>query len=304
MEESFQTKEPLYKRSFSRWYVFTGCICAVFVLFWMTALSAPAFEKPILVHIYKGESIAKIAQELHDRNIVRSPRLLQSLVSFLGADSQINIGDYYFDRAYSLPRVAFMLARGIHNIKPIKITFPEGTTNIEMAAILSAKIPEFNSVSFTDKAQNMQGELFPDTYFFYPLTTPDEIIAVLHNTFEAKTKNIFLKGYKNYTKKQIETMASIIEKEAKGKSDANIIAGILWKRLENGIALQVDAAPVTYKVKGLPADPIANFGLVSLQATVDPEVTAYLFYLHDKNGMIHTAITYTEHKKNINRYLK
>ena len=47
-------------------------------------------------------------------------------------------------------------------------------------------------------------------------------------------------------------MASIIEREAKGDNDRAIISGILWKRIELGMPLEVDSAPDTYKTKGLP----------------------------------------------------
>ncbi len=68
--------------------------------------------------------------------------------------------------------------------------------------------------------------------------------------------------------------------------------------------LQVDAAKITYTTKGLPVEPIANPGSDTIKAAINPVDSPYLFYLHDKNGKVHFAETYSEHKRNINLYLK
>jgi UPF0755 protein len=99
-------------------------------------------------------------------------------------------------------------------------------------------------------------------------------------------------------------MASIIEKEASGASDANMISGILWKRLDMGMPLQADASPITYDRPGLPEFPICNPGIISIKAALNPQESNYLFYLHDKNGQVRYAKTYEEHKQNISNYLK
>jgi UPF0755 protein len=185
----------------------------------------------------------------------------------------------------------------------IVVTFPEGSTNVEMAKVLSEKIPNFDKNSFLQKTKNLQGYLFPDTYFFWKLSTPDEVIATMQKTFDKKISPLLATSSK-YSKSEIIVMASLVQKEANGKEDSASIAGILWKRLERGMALQVDAAPITYKESGLPAIPIANVGMVAVEATLHPVASDYLFYLHDKSGMIHYARTYAEHQKNIKEFLK
>jgi UPF0755 protein len=68
--------------------------------------------------------------------------------------------------------------------------------------------------------------------------------------------------------------------------------------------LQVDAMPDTYKNKGLPNSPIGNPGLKAIEAAIHPQTSPYLYYLHDKNGNIYYAKTFTEHEVNIKKYLK
>ena len=107
----------------------------------------------------------------------------------------------------------------------------------------------------------------------------------------------------NNPKKEIIIMASILEKEGK-HDDMRIISGILWHRLKVGMALQVDAAPETYQSIGLPSTPISNPGLFAIDASENPEVSPYFYYLHDKYGIVHLAKNFTEHKQNIKKYLK
>ena len=67
--------------------------------------------------------------------------------------------------------------------------------------------------------------------------------------------------------------------------------------------LQVDAAPETYKARGLPKNPIGNPGLKALRAAIFPEISPYLYYLHDKDGHIHFARSFFEHRQNVLKYL-
>ena len=105
--------------------------------------------------------------------------------------------------------------------------------------------------------------------------------------------------------KDILIMASILEGESKNVGEEmKTIAGILYKRIDRGIKLQVDVAKETYKIKGLPEYPINNPGLASIQAALNPRDSDYLYYLHDGDGLIHYAKTYKDHLANIKKYLK
>lgn len=304
MEDKVPTENVPNKRNKIRLFVYLGIFTIAIIIVYFTIMRGPKLEKPVIIHISQGDRMPAIAKILEEKRLIRSPLFFQSFVAFFGGDQKINPGDYYFESSIWLPGVAYRMARGVHNIDPIKITIPEGSNNNEMVKIFEKKLPNFNSDLFNQQSSNLQGQLFPDTYFIYPMTSVDEIIKLMNSTFKNKTKNILINGYKNYSQNEILTMASIVEEEANGNSDRDIIAGILWHRLEKGMMLQVDVAPVTYKVKGLPPSPITNFGIKSLEATVNPKDSVYLFYLHDKNGMIHLAKTYTEHKNNIRKYLK
>jgi UPF0755 protein len=106
------------------------------------------------------------------------------------------------------------------------------------------------------------------------------------------------------TEREIIIMASLIEEESKGDMDRGFVSGILWNRLKINMPLQVDAEPETYKIKGLPQNPISNPGIKAIEAAIKPISSPYLYYLHDKDGNIHYARTFEEHKLNKAKYLK
>lgn len=290
-----------YKRKNLKKVLVLLVLLVTVLVFWATTISAPKSDNPVVIHIKQGDNLQDITKELEDKGVVKSGSFLRSTITFLDKDKNVPVGDYYFDRPMNIYRVAYMLATGTHNVDPIKVTFPEGITRKEIADVLSKKIPDFEKEKFLKETEGMEGYLFPDTYFFFPMTTVEEIVSQMKSNFDRNTKE-FLYGKENVS--DIVKMASIVELEAKDGTDAPIIAGILWKRLELGMPLQVDVWKETYKKKGLPEQPIANPGKRAIGATVNKEETPYLYYLHAKDGTIYLAKTYTEHKKNISKYLK
>jgi len=121
-------------------------------------------------------------------------------------------------------------------------------------------------------------------------------------------------------------MASMIEKEVKTIEDKKIVSGILWKRLNSGMGLQVDATVLyalkkenskvyikdtqfdspynTYKYQGLPLGPISNPGADSIIAAIYPTKTNYLYYLSAPDGKTIFSKTLEEHNYNKAKYLK
>ncbi len=294
---------PTNKKTYRIGMLIVGAVALYIVYHFI--FSTPNRMEPVVIHITPGESLNTITRILEEKSVVRSAAVLQSVVIFFNGDRQIAFGDYAFDSGTSLIRAGWMLAHGIHHVAQIKVTFPEGMTNTDMAELLAEKIPLLDRASFELQTKTMQGYLFPDTYFFYPLTTVDEIISALSGNFKRKINTVMpdiTSSGKSVA--EIITMASVIEHEAHGTDDAALVAGILWKRIDTNMLLQVDAAPETYKKLGLPSEPIDNPGLASIRAALHPTASPYLYYLHDKSGMIHFARTYAEHKRNITKYLK
>ena len=293
------------------------------------SLVAPPIDFPVPYHltIERGQSLFSVSRELKDAGLIRSPRIFEIGMLTFGSDKNISEGEYYFTAPTNVFTIALRISGKQFGIDKKKVTFPEGFSNTEMSRRLVATFPEFDEALFLKLAEDDQGYLFPDTYRFFPTVQPDAVISTMNRTFDAKMLKYESDiAASKYTKEQIIIMASIIEKEARGENDRATVAGILWKRLDMGIALQVDApflyllgkeskeltredlainSPYnTYRNKGLPPTPINNPGLAAIDAVLHPVASPYLFYLHDAQGDVYYAVTYEEHKKNIRLYLQ
>ncbi|HEU0085446.1 MAG TPA: endolytic transglycosylase MltG [Candidatus Paceibacterota bacterium] len=276
------------------------------IIFIVYVLSSPrSFPEDTTFNIEEGESLRGLSLLLKNENIIRSRLAFETFVIAYGGERRIREGYYLFENRIPVFEVARRMARGDRHLLPVRVTIPEGFTVKEMAEAFSSKLSMFNKEQFITLASEKEGYLFPDTYFLFPNDTDTEALKLMEKNYERKIKNIRGDIEKSgKTENEIIVMASIIEKEAKGSDDRNMISGILWNRISIDMPLQADAAPETYQRKGLPEKPIANPGLLAINAAINPTPTDYLFYLHDKTGMIHYAVTYTEHKKNIAKYLK
>lgn len=286
---------------------------------------SPRDFTPQSVTVVQGSSIKQIGNVLQEKNIIKSSSLFGLCSRIVARKESVRVGEYSFDSPEPVCRIAYRMSRGIYGSSQIKITIPEGSTNIEIVEIITKKYPTFNSKEFISLAQKNQGQLFPDTYFFFKGFTTEQLLGKLEKTFHEKTDTLFT-GVSEDKKKQILTMASILEREANNPDEAKTISGILWKRIEMGMPLQVDATlkyttgrgsdkltlddlqkdgPYnTYTRTGLPPAPIGNPGIAMIVAAMNPEKSAYLYYLHDARGQIYYAKTHDEHVRNKQKYLK
>ncbi len=297
------------------------------VALFRTFLAAPRdFPVPYHLTIERGQTLFSISRELSDAHVIKSTRLFELFMIGFGSEKNVSEGEYYFAKPVSVVEVALRIAGRQFGIDRKKVTFPEGFTNKQMASRLEQALPNFDTELFLTLAHEYEGYLFPDTYSFFPSITPDVVVGILKRNFATQTADLEpLFRTSNRKRTDVIIMASIIEKEANSAEEMPIIAGILWKRIDEGKPLQVDAPFLytlakssseltrkdlasdslynTYKHKGLPPTPISNPGLDAIKAALQPVESPYYFYLHDKDGVIHYASTYAQHKKNIQKYL-
>lgn len=268
-------------------------------------LSAPSsFPKETLINIDSGTNLRGLSSKLKQEHIIRSRIAFEAFVILYGGERHIAEGYYFFKSKLPVFEIGRRVSRGEHHLALVKVTIPEGFTIDQIAETFSAKLANFTKGKFLEEAKNKEGYLFPDTYFFLVTDNEQAVIDYMSKNFEKKIQPILPEIVSfGKSEKDVIIMASLVEREASGDADREIISGILWHRLSIGMPLQVDAAPVTYKEKGLPESPIANPGLLSIKATIHPQNSAYLYYLHDKEGIIHYARNFEEHKANKLKYL-
>ena len=278
-------------------------------------------NKLVDVFIPKGSSPRKISKILKDSKIINSQNLFLALVKIYGCSSDLKAGVYEFHTKDSLNTIIYKLKDG--KCKNLKITIPEGF-NIKQIAEVLAEHNICNKEKFVDLAtsQNMEGYLFPNTYFLFPQMTELEIIKIMtdeFNKFWTKEKKDRLQEI-NKSLNDVIILASMVEKEAIADNERPVIAGVFLNRLSKNMRLESCSTVLysmginkerlslkdlkfespynTYKYKGLPPGPICNPGAKSINAVLYPQITDSLFFVSKGNGTHYFSSTFEQHVKN------
>ncbi|RUT43350.1 endolytic transglycosylase MltG [Paenibacillus anaericanus] len=177
----------------------------------------------------------------------------------------------------------------------------------------------------------LEGYLFPETYELKKGSSELDIIQRMLDEMEKRLGQIpnfedKLKA-RGLTLNELMTVASLVEREVVVDSERSIVAGVIYNRLATGnMKLEIDAtvqyllgkpkerlmnsdlrkvdSPYnTYLYLGLPPGPIAAPSLKSIEASLEPKSSEYLFYVTKKDGSGEHlfAKTYKEHLKNIEK---
>lgn len=280
--------------------------------------------------VTRGESLEQILQDLKSRGILDSTLPLRIYIKIKKEQPVIRSGSYRFPSPISPLEVLQRLKEG-GNFS--RLTIIEGWTRFEIADAM-AKIPSLklkdkkeamkllNNVSLIKdidpKATSLEGYLFPDTYFFDSNTTANELVKQMVGRFREVWKDRLqqLAVNRGTNAHAVVTKASIIETEAKLKSDRPMIAGVIENRLKKEVPLGTDSTLI-YAAKlagtwkndgkiyqsdinrkspyntrtntGLPPGPVSCPGLSSLEAASSPISSNYLYYVRnpDRNDGAH-----------------
>ncbi|MCI0619793.1 endolytic transglycosylase MltG [Candidatus Wolfebacteria bacterium] len=307
-----------------------SCLTAIAVLLGtalVLVVSPPHdFPKGQVVVIPYGATLSEVAREFDSLQLVRFSTVLKSVILLLGASETIQAGDYMFAEPVGVITLGQRIVRGDFGLDYIKVRLPEGATRYVMADILTAALPHFEREQFLEITEGYEGFLFPDTYFFSPSVTTEDVMNALRETFVERTRPLRDEvAVSGHSFSEIVTMASLVEREAHDPRDRRLISGVLWRRIAIDMPLQVDAPFValfgkasheltqddlattspynTYVHKGLPPEPIGSPGLDAIHAALDPTESDYLYYLSDTKGVTYYAVTFEEHKRNREMYL-
>jgi len=279
-------------------------------------------EKVFIIEERQG--LEKIAQNLEQQKIIRNSWVFVYYLWLKQQTGKLQAGKYNLSPSMTIPEVARKIVKGEVIKDWIKVTIPEGWTNkqIKERLVNLGLISQDKNISL-----ELQGYLFPDTYYFEKKAPIEEIIKRMQDNFNKKITEDLKAEIKKQNKNlyQILIMASLLEKEVKSDKDRAIVAGIFWKRLENNYPLE-SCATIAYilevdkwrysieetKIKspyntylniGLPPTPINNPGLSTIKAAVYPEYTDYNFFLTDpETGQTIFSKTLEEHNANKRRY--
>jgi len=282
--------------------------------------------------IQKGASVSSIGTQLTQKGLIRSPYVFRFIVWKNRLQRSLQAGTFTLKLSQSAEEIALALTKGTDDVW---VTLVEGWRNEEIAEELQRTFgEEFNAQEFLTLTKHKQGYLFPDTYLFPKLSSPQLVLSTLTKAFDKKVnaEDRLALQQQNRTLEDVVALASLVEREARQPETMRVVAGILWKRLDVGWPLQVDAtlqyikgydaknktwwqtpygidktlkSPYnTYVHVGLPPTPICNPGMNALRAAMNPKESSYWYYITDDNGVMHYAETLEQHNANVRNYLQ
>jgi len=291
-------------------------------------------SSPKMFLIEKGESVSDIAVRLKQEGFISGKIYFYYYLKVNNLWEKIYPGEYQIFQSMTIGEIARIITNPQE--KFIRVTFPEGFDSRQMTKRLNENgLPGDNFLKIVENPQdlkkrysylseekvlNLEGYLFPDTYFFKSDISAENIVGRMLDNFDAK----FNQGLRDEIKiqkrsiREIVTMASILEMEVKTKKDRELVSGIFWKRIEENMPLQSDITLTyatgekkekyslsdietnspynTYKFAGLPPGPINNPGKESIESAIYPKESEYLYFLSDpRSGQTIFSKTYPEH---------
>jgi UPF0755 protein len=301
-------------------------------------LEGPCGKKAVkeLVTVAPGRSFTALAESLHARGIVDSPFRLKLLARMAGYDKRIKAGEYMLSSAMKPRQLLNVLAEG--RVHLYRVTIPEGFTLYQIAERLDhlslvsaddfirAATDSREAAHYGIAGATFEGYLFPDTYDFPRGITPRRIIAAMVGRFWEKFKPAWKARARELglSVHQVVILASIIEKETASAPERPLIAAVFYNRLKKGMRLESDPTVIyaipdfngnltrrdlkartpynTYRIRGLPAGPIANPGTAALEAALYPARTDFLYFVARKDGTHQFSRTLKEHNRAVTRF--
>jgi UPF0755 protein len=298
------------------------------------------------ITIEPGTGTSAIIDRLHKEGILASPWPARLWLRTIARNQRFKAGDYEFKSPISPRRVIDILVRA--EIATREYTIPEGYNQFDVARVLAGlpalkqreTSPEkvlglFKKTSLIadidPEARTLEGYLFPDTYEYTANTTREQQVEAMVKRFRKVYTPEMQKRAEELgmTARQVVTLASLIEKEARVDSERELISSVFHRRLKMGIPLACDPTLIyaalienkyrgkiyrsdlerkspynTYKNAGLPPGPIASPGRRSIQAALYPADTNYLYFVVDatKNDGSHKfSSTSSEHDAAVRR---
>ncbi len=309
---------------------------------------------PYNLEIPMGSGSSIIAKKLKSERLIKNELAFKIYVK-LNKISNFQAGTYNLTKNLSVKEIVEILQTGKVNGKDtISITFVEGknmrwvankiaenTNNSEEDVYALLEDEEYiNSLIqkywfLTDDIKNediyypLEGYLFPDTYQFENKEIKvEKIFETLLNQMDKK-----LSTYKEdiekskYSIHKILSAAAIIENEAVFDKDRKDVAGVIYNRLKENMAIQSDVTTYyafkiemgsrdlysseinkynAYNTRGpnmtgkLPVGPISMVSIASIEAAINPNENNYIYFVADKNGKVYFTRTYDEHLEKVN----
>ena len=296
--------------------------------------AVPTEKQMVLVKVRQGVTTGEIADELAAKRLIKNRTAFLFAAKSAGLDKSLQAGEYFLSRNMDAKTIIATMAKGA--TADVQVTIPEGYTVEQIAVLLEEKglvrKERFLSLAKTfaplDKeavrpgvTYRAEGFLFPDTYRIHRGASEEEILKLLAGEFAKKITpeiqtQIQASGRSLY---DVIVLASLVEREAQLPKERPMVARVFLNRLRIEMPLQSCAtiqyilgypkeeltiadtqlpSPYnTYLNPGLPPGPVANPGLASIRAALNPGEGDWLYFVVDgKTGGHRFSRTLAEHE--------
>jgi UPF0755 protein len=303
--------------------------------------SSPQEEESILFTVEKGANVRTVARSLVGKGMMEKTWPFLLGYKFFHASDTLKAGEYRLDLGLSPKEILDKLLEGRVLLYPLTII--EGLTRREIADHVNTTLflnkedflKEAADISLIQEmdplAENLEGYLSPETYYFPSQTSSAAIVRKMTNQF----KKLFSDEWRRRASdiglsiRQVIILASLIEKETSVPEEKPIVSGVFHHRLRIGMKLDCDPTIIyalkeegrfdgnlrkpdmswdspynTYVYAGLPPGPIANPGQESIKAALYPKDVNYLYFVSKNDGSHHFSATFREHQNAVNYYQK
>src|ERR1044072_2098458 len=292
-----------------------------------------------LVTVQPGASGLAILATLDREGVIRDARLARAWLLLKG-DPPLQAGEYLFRAPLSTPEAPDKVIRGDVIAHPV--TVPEGLTLEETAdrlvlarlgdrdAFLTAMRNPKPIADLDPRAEDLEGYLFPDSYTFPADTSLATIVQAVVPNFRRRWRTEVaskMPADGGRTLREVVTLASIVEKEAKAATERPLIAAVYANRLDRRMGLFADPTVIfalkrlgrwdgnirkadlamdspynTHKYSGLPPGPICSSGTGALIAAANPADVPYLYFVSKNDGTHVFASTLDENNRNVTNW--
>lgn len=287
----------------------------------------------IRVHVPRGASMSQVADSLAAHDIIDGAFAFRIYARIKGVAGSMKAGTYEFKRGAGWDRLLDDLANG--RVVNDRLVIPEGWDIRRIAPSLaeisglpadSVEALLYDSATATRfgvPGPTLEGYLFPATYTF-PVDAPlDTLIARIVERYRAvwTPERRALADSIGMSEREVITLASIVEAEARQHEELRTISAVYHNRLRRNYPLQADPTVQyalgerqsrllyshidssaenpynTYRRPGLPPGPIGSPGETAIDAALRPDTVSYFFFVARPDGFHVFTRTFTEHQR-------
>jgi UPF0755 protein len=313
-------------------------------LVWQQFGSYPASSDTTeqLFEVTHGKTFRGIIHELADKKLIRSEKLFFWYAKLTGRAGKMKVGEYALSPSMRPGEILSVINSGISVGR--EFTVSEGLNIYEIADLYQQQNfgtrdeflkachdKMFLKQLLGEDIDSCEGYLFPETYQLTKFTTTKELLAKMIKKFTEVYALIQPQNhFQSWTRNQIVTLASIIEKETGAPEERPEISAVFHNRLQKGMLLQTDPTILygltdlaghnvmsighedihrptkynTYVIRGLPPGPIANPGREAMLAAMNPANVNYLYFVSKNDGTHIFSVKYEDHAKAVHEYQK